>query len=127
MRTYGPKTRVGLLGLVSYTASSLGSSRLASRLAAPRYRKSILLDAFQKAARGDDLAGATEGPSINLASPKSVFSTAMADAPAPRGFDDWACQNRDDRIREVSALRVAMGDAAVRLVEQAPSPAARGA
>ena len=43
----------------------------------------------------------------------------MAEAPAPRGFDDWACQNRDDRIREVSALRVAMGDAAVRLVEQA--------
>ena len=42
----------------------------------------------------------------------------MAEAPAPRGFDDWACQNRDDRIREVSALRVAMGDAAVRLVEQ---------
>ena len=43
----------------------------------------------------------------------------MAEAPAPRGFDDWACQNRDDRIREVSALRVAMGDARVRLVEQA--------
>ena len=50
----------------------------------------------------------------------------MAEAPAPRGFDDWACQNRDDRIREVSALRVAMGDAAVRLVEQAGGAATTG-
>ena len=40
----------------------------------------------------------------------------MADAPFE--LDGWACMNRDNRIREVSELRVEMGDAAVRLVEQ---------
>ena len=57
----------------------------------------------------------------------------MADAPfelpdPEPELDGWACMNRDNRIREVTALRLAMGNLGgrsellrpVRLVEQVP-------